>query len=106
MRLAALALCLLPLAGCAGATPNVRRPDATLTVVCPVGAARVYVDDAYVGRAAELAARPAPVVSGTVRVEVRADGWFTAYRELGVAPGARARLEVPLRHVPDGEPGG
>jgi hypothetical protein len=100
-----LALALLA-CGCAATGPSVRRPDATLQVICPVADARVYLDDVFAGTARELGERGARVVSGVVRVEVRADGWFTAYREATVTSGARARIEIPLRPVPDGEPGG
>jgi hypothetical protein len=102
----ALALALtLSLAGCAHG-PAARKPDAQLLVSCPVDDARVYLDETFVGRAVELRARPLRVVHGTLRLEVRADGWFTAYRDVPVAPGAAARVDVPLHRVPEGEPGG
>jgi len=56
-----------------------------------------------VGRAADVAALPLP--SGRRRVEIRADGWFTAYRSVPLAPGKTETLDVTLRRVPDGEPG-
>lgn len=93
------------LAGCAHGPP-VRRADAQLVISCPVDDARIYVDDEFVGRAVELRARTLAVVHGTLRIEVRADGWFTAYRDVPLAPGARGRLDVELHRVPDGEPGG
>jgi hypothetical protein len=103
---------LVALAGCAGPTANAPRADAGLVVAvrcaaggdCAVPDARVYVDDKFVGRANELSNQPIPVHAGNRRVEVRADGWFTAYREVPVAHAARAQVDVPLRKVPDGEP--
>lgn len=92
--------------GCAPAGPSVRRSDASLTVACAVPGARVYLDDTFVGRASELSSRALRVPSGTRRVEVRADGYFTTYREVAVPPNGAARVEVPLRRVPDNEPGG
>ena len=89
-----------------------KQPDAAIEVAvrcadstagCAIPEARVYVDDKFVGRAVELAGRTIGVRAGTRRVEVRADGWFTAYREVPVAPKGRARVEVPLDKVPDGE---
>jgi hypothetical protein len=92
------------LAGCA--TTSARKADAAVILNCAVDDARVYVDETFVGRAVELRNRALPVASGTLRVEVRADGYFTAYRDLPVPKGARGRLDVALRPVPDGEPGG
>ncbi|HZS41868.1 MAG TPA: hypothetical protein VFF06_33795 [Polyangia bacterium] len=107
VSLAAFALASLALAfaGCAHAPPA-RKADAQLIVSCPVDDARIYVDETFVGRAVELRARPIGVVHGTLRVEIRADGWFTAYREIPLQPGARGRVDVELHRVPDGEPGG
>lgn len=101
----ALALCVV-LAGCAPTAKVARKPDASLFVECAVATARVYLDDQFIGRASELGGRPLSVRSGTLRVEVRADGYFTAYRDVPVAPGARERLLVDLRRMPPGEPGG
>jgi len=101
----ALAFCAL-LVGCAPTAQVVRKPDASLFVECAVPTARVYLDDQFIGRASEVGGRPLAVRSGTLRVEVRADGYFTSYRDVPVAPGARERLLVDLRHVPPGEPGG
>jgi hypothetical protein len=91
-------------AGCAHEAAAVRKPDAQLAVHVNVPDARIYVDETFAGRAADLE-RGVPVVSGKKRVEVRADGWFAAYRDVAVTPGARATLDVALRRVPDGEPG-
>jgi PEGA domain len=102
----ALGFVLAAAGGCAPTGASLRKADAQLVVACPVDDARVYVDERFVGRAAELRARTIGVVHGTLRVEVRADGWFTAYRDVPVAPGARARVDVELRRVPEGEPGG
>jgi hypothetical protein len=101
------ALLALSVAACATTpAPARRRADAALTITCAVADARVYVDDQFAGRAAELADRALVVTSGTRRVEVRADGYFTVYRDVPVTSGARARLTVELRRVPDLEPGG
>ena len=103
---------LAALAGCAGTTAQAPRADAGIVVAvrcaaagdCSVPDARVYVDDKFVGRAVELGDQPIPVHAGNRRIEVRADGWFSAYREVPVAHAARAKVDVPLRKVPDGEP--
>jgi hypothetical protein len=89
--------------GCAG-LKRAARPDARLAIVCSVPLARVYLDDRFVGLAGELGALP--VVGGDRRVELRADGYFTAYRDVKVPPAGRARLEVELHPVPEGDPGG
>lgn len=104
-RLAAIALCACACGPKTASTPAWPRADAQLVVKVPVADARVYLDDVFIGRAAQLR-RPAGVVSGHRRVEVRADGWFTAYREVEIPRGGTATVEVELRRVPEGEPGG
>lgn len=88
---------------CAPTRPAVRT-DAQLAVACNVPDARVYVDDVFRGRAAELAHGALAVPSGARRVEVRADGWFTAYKDVVVPHDGRARVDVALRRVPETEP--
>lgn len=117
------ALAALALSGCATTSQTVRKADATLAIDstgpcptpegaqvtparCPIADARIYIDERFVGRSGELAARPVPVVAGALRVEIRKDGFFTAYRDAAVKPGENARLKVELRRVPEGEPGG
>ena len=90
-------------AGCAH-SPSVKL-DAQLAIACNVPEARVYVDDVFRARAAELRGRALAVPSGARRVEVRADGWFTAYRDVVVPHAGRAAVDVDLRRVPDTEAG-
>ncbi len=90
-------------AACAPTAKTVR-PDAQLAVACNVPDARVYVDDVFRGRAIELRGGALPVRSGPRRVEVRADGWFTAYRDVVVPHAGRASVDVELRRVPETEP--
>ncbi|HEX6836019.1 MAG TPA: hypothetical protein VF334_05565 [Polyangia bacterium] len=90
-------------AACAPTKPIVRA-DGQLAIACNVPDARVYVDDIFRGRAAELAVGALLVPSGPRRVEVRADGWFTAYRDVVVPHAGRARVDVALRRVPETEP--
>jgi hypothetical protein len=109
MRLRALGGCILGLAmaSCAHGGTSVRAPkaEAVLTVDCAVDDARVYVDDRFVGRAADVRGHALGVQSGHHRVEVRGEGYFTAYRDAPVAKDGSARVEVPLRKVPEGESG-
>jgi hypothetical protein len=94
---------LLMMVGCAGPSQSVRKTDAVLIVECDVPSASVYVDEAFAGRAAELGRGGLKVPHGTLRVEVRADGYFPAYREVPVQAGERAHVKLPLRAVPGGE---
>ena len=98
-----LALALLVFCACGHASPRVRPADARLALKVNVPDARVYVDEKFVGRAADLADLALP--SGRRRVEILADGWFAAYRTVPLAPGQTQALDVTLRRVPDGEPG-
>jgi PEGA domain len=100
----ALAACL-GASACAPTAKSIVRADGQLAIACNVPEARVYVDDVFRGRAAELAAGALVVPSGARRVEVRADGWFTAYRDVAVPHAGRASVDVALRRVPETEPG-
>src|SRR5260370_32136460 len=91
-------------AGCATTSAHRLKPDAQLVVDAAVPDARIYVDDVFAGRAAELRRRAILVRSGTRRVEIRADGYFTAYRDVTVTAGARAAVSVALRAAPPNEP--
>ena len=99
MRALGLALFLF---GCA-ASNQAARTDALLRVSSSVPSASVYVDERFAGRAADLSRSGLGVVHGTLRVEVRADGYYPAYREVTVPPGGQASVEVPLNAVPEGE---
>jgi hypothetical protein len=89
--------------GCA-TTSGHARPDGRLAVACNVGDARVYLDEVFLGRAADLRGHVVAVRSGSRRVELRADGWFPAYRDVVVPHAGRADLSVDLRPVPPNEP--
>ncbi|HXU72190.1 MAG TPA: hypothetical protein VN947_22830 [Polyangia bacterium] len=86
-------------------TKSAVRTDGRLAIACNVPDARVYVDDVFRGRAAELVGAAVLVPSGSRRVEVRADGWFTAYRDVVVPHDGRAAVDVALRPVPETEHG-
>ena len=101
--LAAVALAALA-GGCATTSKSVVKADGRLAVACNVPDARVYVDDVFRGRAAELRGAAMLVPSGPRRVEVRADGWFTAYRDVVVPHDGRAAVDVALHRVPETEP--
>ncbi len=90
-------------AACAPAR-HVVRADGQLAIACNVPEARVYVDDVFRGRAAELGGGALLVPSGPRRGEVRADGWFTAYKDVVVPHAGRAHVDVALRRVPETEP--
>jgi hypothetical protein len=90
--------------GCATSSNAGRRADARLVVVSNVADARVYVDDAFVGRAADLRGHAILVAAGTRRLELRADGWFPAYRDVAVPHAGRAEVSVELKPVPANEP--
>jgi hypothetical protein len=89
---------LLLLAGCAHAPPP---PDATIVVETSAPQARVYIDDALAGGGQ----RKLAVFSGKRRVEIRADGYYTAYFDVEIPRGSLHKLDAPLRKVPPGQPG-
>jgi hypothetical protein len=89
--------------GCAGPGQSLRKTDATLLVECPVASASIYVDESFAGRAGELSHNALRVAHGTLRIEVRAEGYFPAYRDVTVRAGEQGRVSVELRAVPEGE---
>jgi hypothetical protein len=94
---------LLMAIGC-GAPQAARRQagrSALLLVDCSVPGARIYVDETFVGLARELGVRPVELAAGARRLEVRAEGYFTVYRDLELAPGEQHREQVRLRQQPD-----
>jgi hypothetical protein len=99
-----LGLFALLLSACAP-TAKAVRVDGQLSVACAVANARVYVDDIFAGRAVELRGRALLVPTGAHRVEVRAEGYFSAYRDVKVMPHQRETVAVDLHRIPDNEPG-
>lgn len=93
------ALLLLPLAAACAHAPA-PRADATLLLRVSPPQAAAYVDDLPV-RAGPGEVTRVAVLPGLHRVEVRAEGYFTAYREIAVPPQGTAELVLPLRRDPD-----
>jgi len=89
------------LLGCRGAPRPL--PEGALVLRVEGPAPLAYVDEQpvtlYPGRATRIS-----VPGGLRRIEVRAPGHFTAYREAYVPPRGRVELTVPLRPDPDAEP--
>ena len=85
-------------AGCHGVE---RRPDATLALRVHQAQAAVYVDDAVVQVAPE--GSKLKLFAGFHRIEVRAPGCFTAYREVSVPPGETREVDLALKADPDAE---
>jgi hypothetical protein len=79
--------------GC-GATQ--KPADATLSVRCDDRAAQLYLDESYAGLAAATRTRPLGIAAGTHRLELRAEGKLSSYRELSVRRGEHATVEVEL----------
>ncbi len=103
----AAVLVVLALVGCA-ATKTQPAPK-KMGLLCVRGApddAQVYVNETLVAHAAALAARPLPLPVGSYRVEVRADGFFTLYRDVELGPDKTQCVEAAMRRVPEGESGG
>lgn len=89
---------LLVLAFTACRPPAVRpppAPDSALLIDCSEPQALVYVDDHLVGQAGDLK-QPLGLRSGLHRVELRADGKLSAYREVLLRPGEHPTLKVML----------
>ena len=91
------------LIACAGPGQSVKKADAVLVVQSNIPSASVYIDEDFSGRAADLGRGGIRVAHGNLRVEVRADGYFPAYKDVVVHSGETARVEVPLKAIPEGE---
>ena len=92
---------LVAVTGCAAAT--VRAESGTLRLSASDSSALVYLDDALVGRAGDLARRPLRVPVGEHRLTLRGDGKLDAYREVTIHAGESRALAVTLRPDLDAE---
>ena len=89
----------LGLAACAHAAAGV-----ALQVDANVPEATVLVDDVLVGRAAEWTAAAANnrhVRAGFHRVEIRAPGYYSVYREIDERDGGTVKVEADLKPLLD-----
>lgn len=93
-RVVLLSLALLSSACAAALHPT---PSAGLIVACPDKEAWLYLDDVLVGRADDFARQPLRLQPGFHRLELRAEGRVTAYREVTLAAGQTAQVAVKLR---------
>ena len=88
--------------GC-GAPPAAKSPlapsrdDAILTIISTpaLADAEVWLDDANVGSIASVH-RGLAIAAGHHRIELRADGYFSAFREVDLLARAHATVEIAL----------
>lgn len=97
-----LALALLLVAGCKSAPPA--KPAGVLWLNLKPPSATVLLDEQpVVARPGAVTLRIA-VRPGAHRLELRAPGHFTAYRDLDIASAGEVRIDLALRPDPDAEP--
>lgn len=89
-------------AGCRS-TPAARPTGTLLLSVAPAGVTILLDDRPLPARSGDALLRVA-VTSGAHRIELRAPGYFTAYRDVAVAAAGEQRLSVVLRPDPDAVP--
>jgi hypothetical protein len=89
-----LALALAPVLGCAhfGAPAGV-----ALEVESNVPESTIWVDDVLVGTVAAWAREGRHVRAGFHRIEIRAAGYYSVYREIEQPDGGRAVVNATLR---------
>jgi len=97
-RLIACAALALGIAGC-GARPAVREAARVRFLVRPP-AARIYVEDRFIGAAAVLARRPPSFRPGTRHFTVTAGGYFPHDVEVDL-PSGMTTIRLSLRPVPE-----
>jgi hypothetical protein len=103
--------CRLALAGLLGvvgavgcrSTPAARPTGTLLLSVAPAGVTILLDDRPLPARSGDALLRVA-VTSGAHRIELRAPGYFTAYRDVAVTAASEQRLSVVLRPDPDAVP--
>ncbi|HEX2569017.1 MAG TPA: hypothetical protein VH877_05605 [Polyangia bacterium] len=98
MRGSACGLLVLAFSACHPTAAAVRTPpppESALQIECSDPLALVYVDDRLVGQAGDLK-QPVGLRAGLHRVELRAEGKLSAYREVLLRPGERPTLKVML----------
>ena len=97
LRLAAVGVAVLLLAGCGGAPVAGQR--ARLRVIAEPPEARVYVDDRFIASARRLAVRPETLRVGLHHVTITAEGYFPHDVEVELPPG-ETKIEISLLPVP------
>jgi hypothetical protein len=75
--------------------------SATLRIACNVPEAAVLLDDAVVGRAAELAKQDKVVRPGFYRIEIRHPSYYPYFAEINVAEGGTAAIKAELHPLID-----
>jgi hypothetical protein len=84
--------------GCAVMKPEEK---ATLHVECNMPDAAVLLDDALVGRVADLAKKGVSIEPGFYRVEIRQPGCYPYFGEIKVAEGGVAVVKAELHPLLD-----
>jgi hypothetical protein len=92
----------LGLGGCRSA-PAARPTGTLLLSVTPAGTTLLLDDRPLPARSGEALLRVA-MAPGPHRLELRAPGYFTAYRDVAVVAATEQRLSVALRPDPDAAP--
>lgn len=91
-----LALVFFSVVGSCAATMHAA-PSGALNIACSDQGALVYVDGRLTGKAGDFVRQPLALRAGAHRLELRAEGKLTAYRDVSVHPAETTRLEVTLR---------
>ena len=102
-RGSALALLLLFTAECKSAP--VAKPAGVVWLNLAPPSATVLLDEQPVAARIGAATLRIAVRPGAHRLELRAPGYFPAYRDLAIQSAGEVRLDVALRPDPDAEPG-
>lgn len=74
---------------------------ATLHLECNVPDAAVLLDDALVGRAADVVKHDKTIRAGFYRVEIRHPGYYSYFTEITVAEGGVAAVKAELHPLLD-----
>jgi hypothetical protein len=98
---AILRLASLGLASSVGCATLHSEGSANLQVRCNVADAAVLLDDAVVGRAAELAKHDKAISPGFYRVEIRHPSYYPYYTEINVVEGGSVVVKAELHPLLD-----
>ena len=92
--LIAAAIFVLAGASCPNRPVTAVRKLGGLQLRCEPSAAEIFVDDRYVGTVKGLGGRPLMLPEGDRRIEFKADGFFSEYREIRVVKGRCCAVEA------------
>jgi PEGA domain len=99
VRVHVLAWALTASLGLGCATAGSRPPSVGLRIEGNAPDATVWIDDRLVGRLADFSTPPRRLMTGFHRIEVRAPGYYSSFREVDAKPGVDLVIRAELHEL-------